>query len=594
MSRSRSRALSSRFALTTAIGLSACTGSIGPSRGPGDTPGPPDYPGAPGVPSTPGMPGSPMGGGTLGTMPGTPGTSGSPTSGGTPGTLGTPATLMGEASLHRLTTDQYKAALEDLFGASNVAKVPIDIEPNVRLSGLVAIGSSRVALSQRGTEQNETVITRMVATVFDDPTKRPPFVGCDAAQPTCANDFVTRFGRRAWRRPLDADEVKRYVALAQLGATKLADPWAGLRYAAMALLQSPHFLYRVEIGQSDPTNQGRRVLGPYEVASRLAFFLTNRGPDDVLLGAAGAGQLKTPKDVLAQAQRLMTSPRVPTALETFFEDYLGLNNFSEVVKTSTTFTPALRDGMLQETKRTLRVLTFDEGQDYRSVLNTKVAFVTPDLAKLYGMPAPLGTGLVRTTQPAGSPRAGILAQGSLLALSSHPGATSPTLRGKFIRETLLCVGIPDPPGNVNTDLPEQAAKTKTTRQRLEAHAQNPQCAGCHALMDPLGLALENFDTIGRFRDVENGLPIDASGEIDGTKFSGPVGLADAVAGHANLPGCFATAMLRHAAGSALDTSVEMPLTAEIEKQFKDDQFAVKSLMLRIAGHPVFAYVKALD
>ena len=184
--------------------------------------------------------------------------------------------------------------------------------------------------------------------------------------------------------------------------------------------------------------------------------------------------------------------------------------------------------------------------------------------------------------PASSPRVGVLGQASLLAMNAHAATTSPTLRGKFVRQVLLCEAIPPPPANVNTTLPDTGT-AQTTRQKVEQHSTNPTCAACHKLMDPVGLALENFDAIGRFRDTENGHAIDASGELDGVQYTGPAGLAQAIAGHPNLPSCFVRTLYRQGSGT-LEAPEQDPLIAALTGQFSTSGYQLRAFLGALVNH----------
>jgi hypothetical protein len=290
--------------------------------------------------------------------------------------------------------------------------------------------------------------------------------------------------------------------------------------------------------------------------------------------------------------RLLSSPAATAAIESFYADYLDLDSLADLSKSAPVFTDALRAGMRLESVRTLRALTFDEGRDLRTLFTTPTTFVTPELARFYGLPVPAGTDPARVDLPASGPRAGLLMHAGLLALNAHDSTTSPTRRGKFVRESLLCQSIPDPPPNVDTTLPD-SAPVNTARGRVEAHLASPSCASCHALMDPIGLGFENFDAVGAYRDREGGLPIDASGTLDGTAFPGARGLAQAVAQHAAVPGCFTTTLLRQAAGAVLETAGEREVADALTTKFAASGFNVRALLLEVVSHAAFLHVRAI-
>jgi hypothetical protein len=496
---------------------------------------------------------------------------------------------LGEAALRRLTSEQYRNALVDLLGLSAAEAAPLQLAEDARLSGLLSIGAAVTSVSGRATELFEQAADQVGARLFADSARRAALLGCDPAAGTCLETFLARFGRRAFRRPLAAEELERYLAVARTGATKAGDPWAGARTAVVALLQSPHFLYRVELGQAEPGDPTRLRLGAFEVASRLAFFVTNRPPDDQLLDAAQQDRLGD-EQLAEHARRLLASPHAVAAVESFYDDYLDLGSLATLAKDAAAFpmfTDAIKADLRAETVRTLRTLTFDEERDFRTVFQDRTTFLTPALARFYGLPAPAGGATARAETAA--ERAGLLMQASLLALHAHDSHTSPSRRGKFVRETLLCQTIPDPPPNIETNLPPASGALDTTRKRVEAHVANPACSGCHALMDPIGLALENFDAVGRYRTTEGGAPIDAHGALDGKDFTGPLGLAEAVAAHPEVPACFAATILRQASGGLLVGEKE--LVADLGRRFEEGRFNVRALLLAVVSHPAFRFVR---
>ena len=528
-------------------------------------------------------------GGASGALPGTTGSANN--TAGSGANPGAGAIVQPAPTLRRLTLAQYRNCVRDLLGVeADVSKLSV-LPPS---SGLRAIAASSLALPEKDVEELDSLADALSAQVFSDAGARAKLVGCEPAQGTCAADFVSAFGRRAFRRPLRADESTRYLALLRTATEMTQDPWLGLRVVISALLESPGFLYREELGVPDPSDPARRVLTGYELASRLSFFVWNSTPDPALLDAAGAGSLDQPAGLQAQAQRLLQSPRAADAIEELFADYLQLDALDDLVKLPDVFpqaTPTLAAAMKTETLRSLRTLLFERALDFRSAFTTTTTFVDPELAQLYGLPRQSGSGVREVQLPADGARAGLLTQASFLATHAHPGRTSPTKRGKFVRENLMCQSIPPPPPDVNTTLPETGS-ARTLREKLEAHRANPACASCHTQMDPIGLALERFDGIGAYRESENGATIDASGELDGAQFSDARGLGSALAANPNVTSCFARTLLRYARGALEDPS-EAGLIAALDAAFAAHQFHVPELMLSIATDPAFRTVGEL-
>jgi hypothetical protein len=564
---------------TLALLVASCTGDIGPE-------GSYERPGAPGV--------------TAGSVPGTangakPSGPNTPSTAATNGAAGSGAqdpVRLPNPTLRRLTVSQYQNSVRDLLGVeSDVSK----LAPVPPLNGLRAIASSAIALPPTDVEAFDSLADTLSARVFSDTAARQKLVSCDPTQASCTQSFITSFGRRAFRRPLNADEVSRYTMLLRTATDMTADAWLGLRVMTSAMLESPAFLYREELGVQDPADPARRVLTDYELASRLSFFIWNTTPDPLLLDAAAAGTLKTDAGLQSEAKRLLAAPRAADAIDELFSDYLQLDALDDLVKLpeiypqSTTTLPA---SMKQETLMSLRGLAFERAQDFRTAFTTTQTFADAELAKLYGVTKPTGTGLVAVNLPASGPRAGLLMQASFLAIHSHPGRTSPTKRGKFIRENMMCQSIPAPPPGVNTMLPDTTS-AKTLRQKLEQHRTDPSCNGCHVLMDPIGLALERFDGIGAYRENDNGAAIDASGELDGAKFTDGKGLGAALAANPNVTSCFARTLLRFARGALEDPS-EGGLIAALSTDFEAAGYRVPDLILDIATNSNFRMVGALE
>jgi hypothetical protein len=271
---------------------------------------------------------------------------------------------------------------------------------------------------------------------------------------------------------------------------------------------------------------------------------------------------------------------------------LGFDDFSTLAKDPTIypkFTPkAVRDAQ-EQTLRTIVDLVLTNRGDYRDLFTTRKTFLTSTLGIIYGVPVVDSRAIgepenwIPYEYPAGDPRTGILTQASFVALHSHPGRSSPTIRGKALRELILCQKVPDPPGNVNFTVVQDTSnpKYKTTRERVTAHRTDPTCAGCHKLIDPMGLALENFDGGAGFRTSENGAAIDASGELDGVKFTDAAGLGKAVHDHPAAPGCLVNRLFAYASGH-VPTKSETDFVKYLEKSFAADAYRVPDLLRRIA------------
>ncbi len=499
------------------------------------------------------------------------------------------------STLRRLTTTQYRNTIADLLGSG--VTINTELDPDTALDGFASIGAARVSLAATATEQFDTAAFDLAHQALSNTATRGALVGCAPAgttDDTCARSFLTAFGRRAWRRDLTADEVTRYATIATTAAGMLKDFWGGLEYGLAGLLDSPHFLYREELGATDPTAPTRRVFSGYELASRLSFLVTNSTPDDTLLDAGKSGKLATAAGLGAEAQRLLASPRAHDAMANFFTELYALGNLDSLPQ-SQMFFPAvsatLGASMRTETLKVLDDIAFGAGTDYRTLFDTTTTYVNTELASLYGLPAVAGTDFVKVALPADGPRAGFLGQGSFLAMYSHADSGSPTRRGKFIREVILCHAVPSAPPDVNTTFPVDApgATQRTTRQKLEQHRMaGSSCAACHQVMDPVGLGLENFDGVGAYRSMEAGQAIDASGDLDGVAYTDARGLGAALKNHPDLGSCLTRGVLRYTIAH-IETPGEQPVVDALAQQFATNGYKFSSLVLGVVASASFRY-----
>ena len=498
--------------------------------------------------------------------------------------------------LRKLTKAQYQNALRDIFGGEvTVAKDAI--EEDQEKHGFNSIGASYVTISSRGVEQYEATNYAVSKQVLEDDTRKKALVGCTPAgttDATCTRAFLQKFGRRAWRRPLTSEELDKWVAIATDAQTKLTSFYEGLEIATTGMLSSPNFLYRVEIGTADPDHKGWLKYDGYEMATRLSFFLTNSTPDDALLDAAERGELTTADGVKVAATRLIAATEAKRALDGFFEELLQLPKLETLARDPVLFpsmSPTLASSMNGETMKLFEDIVFNRDGDARELFDSNTTFVNAELAKLYGLPAPSGSGFEKVTLPADGIRIGILGHASFLAVNSHVKRSSPTYRGKAIRERFLCESMPAPPADV-PPLPDGAAGERATaRQRLEMHRKVEPCKSCHTLMDPIGLGLENFDAIGAYRTTENGATIDPKDNLDGTPFANPRELAKVLREDARVAPCFARNLFRHASGH-VEEKTEEPGVANVIKAFETDGYRVKSLALAIVVSDAFRFAVA--
>jgi hypothetical protein len=417
-------------------------------------------------------------------------------------------------------------------------------------------------------------------------------LGCDAAgaaEEACLKTFITAFGKRAYRRPLLNAEADDLLALYRTFRGSGLDVTGGVEWLVETMLQSPHFLYRVELG----AGTGAVVpLSQYEIASRLSYGFVGSMPDAALFAAADAGKLKTPEEIMAQARRLLALPGGRPTMETFLAEWFGLPHMTETSKDTKLFplfTPAMKDAMVAETKALASYATW-EAKGLQTLLTEPVGFVDANLAKIYGVATPAGTALAKVAMEPGQ-RAGVLTQPSLMSIYGLTNQSDPIRRGKFVRTQLLCQTLPPPLGNVPPL--KDPDPNSTTRERLTMHRDNPACTGCHTLLDPIGFAFESYDAIGRWRTMDGPRAVDASGEvvssrdIDG-KIRGARELATKLAGSDEVRECAARFALRYALGR-LETDDDACSVGIAKSALERSGSDLRELMLAVTQTDAFMY-----
>ena len=493
----------------------------------------------------------------------------------------------------RLSPSQYKQTIADVFGES--IEVHGRFEPEQRDQRLLAVGARTTNVTDGGFLAYDEV-ARDVSGQVVDLRHRAALIGCkprsaEKRDDSCARTFFSRVVPLLYRRPIARDEIEDVVKAAGLGADKLHDFYAGVRLSLEGLLISPEFLLRFKKMEPDPAHPGQERLNPYSRAAALSYFLWNTTPDQELLDAAKSGALNNRAGLERQVDRLLSSPRVADGIRAFFADMLGFSEFEHVSKEAAFFpnyTNTVKQQSQEQTLRTIVDHIVNQRADYRDLFTTPNTFLTLDLAAIYGVPLVDTTDngqpqrWIKYTYPNGDVRAGILSQASFTTLWSPSGRTSPTGRGKALRENILCQTVPPPPGNVEFKFVEDTSnpKLKTTRERLTAHRSEAMCAGCHKLTDPQGLALENFDSAGQLRARENGVVIDTSGEFNGVKFDGPFGLAQVVRNDPSLTTCVARRAFEYETGYT--PPLDDPQWKQIQQSFADNKYNVLELLRQIA------------
>lgn len=490
----------------------------------------------------------------------------------------------GPIALRRLTVAQYGRSVHDALGA-HIA-IPSRIDPDDRRDGLLSVGATFAGVTPSGFEKYEAAAMTIAEQALD-PEHRRALVDCEPASLTapddaCASEFVERIGRRLFRRPLTTDESRSRVEIAHEASEALDSFYGGLELALASLLVSPEFLFRVEEIEPDPADSARTRLTSLAMATRLSYLLWNTAPDERLLSAGEQGALVDDAELAAEVDRLLASSRLEDGLRAMFSDIYDFRQFDDgLVRKDAALFPAFTQTMIDDAKeQTLRTIVdhLIRDRDYRTLFTTTQSFLTRRLGVVYRVPVATASGWEPYVFADGSDRVGLLAHISLNALHSHPGRTSATLRGKFVREVLLCQDVPTPPANIDFSILEDTTgELRTARERLEAHVTNDSCAGCHTLTDPIGLALEKFDAIGMYREEENGVRIDTSGELDGVPYGDAAGLGQAVSNHPSLGPCLVKTVFRYAVGRELETG-EQELFAFLGERFADSGYVVTELL----------------
>jgi len=504
-----------------------------------------------------------------------------------------PQTKGGSLEIRRLTEQEYRHIVADVFGTN--IKIGGRFEPDIRENGLLAVGTAHVSVTETGIDQYD-IIARSIAEQVVDETHRATLIPCKPAKDTeaddvCAAKFFTKVGRLLFRRPLTQQEVQVQVKAASDATKTLGGFYTGIEAGLAGLLVSPEFLFRHEVAEADPDHAGQYRLIAYSKAQRLSFFLWDTGPDTELLDAAEKGELNSRQGMERQVNRMLASPRLEAGVRAFFSDMFGFDSFAALAKDPMLYpkysAEVARDAQ-EQTLRTITDLVVTQKGDYRDIFTTRKTFLTRLLGSIYNVPVAADTGWEPHEYAEGDPRSGVLNEISFVALHSHPGRSSSTLRGKAVREVMLCQKVPDPPGNVNFAVVQDTSNPqyKTARERLNAHRTEATCAGCHKLIDPIGLSMENFDTIGGFRTKENGAAIDSSGELDGTKFPDAVGLGKAMHDHPQATACLVNRLYAFATGHPASKG-EAEWIKYMQQQFTTDGYRVPALMRRIATSDAF-------
>ena len=581
---------------TSGRGGSSTTGGLGATGGPGGAGGTAGD-GAPAGGASGGDVST--GGGAAG---GAAGSSAVVTDVSTLATLCDPSTVNpGRSPLRRLSGFEYDNTVRDLVGITTSPSLNVPYSATFPLQGGAfsndadgqTVSDVLVEAYRRAAEEIAAAsIPRLAALA---PACNPAETGSAA----CATSFIRAFGKKAFRRPLTSEEVASYQDLFTDGSSA-GSYEGGIAEVIAGMLQSRHFLYRVERGL--PTaNPQVLSLTSYELATRLAYFVWSSMPDQALFAAADDNQLATVNQLRAQVARMLDDPRAHAMVARFHREWLRLDDVLQVTKSTALYpewNPALAADLVTESETFVDNVFWSDG-GLATLLTAPYSYMNGNVAKHYGLTVPPESAATfMRVNLAPTQRAGILTQGAFLAGQNRSSLTSPTQRGLFVRSRLLCSAVPPPPPGVSFTPPDLPPGL-TTRQRIEAATADAPCAACHRQFDPLGFAFENFDTFGRWRATDGNLPIDASGEIVAAKdprtngpFNGAVELMQRLATSGDVRACVAAQWFRWSSGRVETLPDDACSLLAINKQFEAANYDMRALLPAIVTTDAFRFRKA--
>jgi hypothetical protein len=602
--------------------LTACTGTVGDDT----TPGPHNSTGGSGAvggttgatggagPSAGGSGNSPATGGTGNVMStgGTAGTGGSAAGGtGGTGTIIPPlcadqaAIQPGGAPLRRLTRFEYNNTVRDLLRDTTS---PASVFPSELSGNGFANDALQQPVSSLLAKNYADAAAALAATATATPAALGLLAPCGssvttATEASCGRTIIETFVPQAYRRPLVAGEADEYQALFE--TVRTANGFASAVAAVIeAALQAPDFLYRVEFGVADSGNPALKRPTGHEMATRLSYLFLGSQPDAALTAAAASGELLTNAGVLAQAQRLIGVDKTREVVTYFFRNLLPYYSETQsITRTQATFpdfSGAIGALMREETSTFLDKEVFEGPGTWTNILTAPYTYVNATLAAYYGIPNVTGDAFQKVnTDP--TQRLGLLTQGALMVGTTVTDFTNPVRRGGFIINELMCrhMELPTDPEILAQVKPPDPYSAPTGRQRYSIHSEQGVCAGCHAVLDPLGFALENYDAVGRYRATENDVVIDASGEVPDMPngaVSGPIELAQKLAANEEVQNCFASKWLDFAYGQTLhaDHAADQCSREQLAAAFRASGFNVKQLLVDLTQTDGFLYLGAQE
>lgn len=498
------------------------------------------------------------------------------------------------APLALLTRREYDNTIGDLLGDSS--RPSSSFPPENQVQGFHNFSAAHQAsplLVEKYLEAAEGLAARAVSNKLAELAPCP--AGTDPL--ACGRTFVRDFGLRAFRRPLEATEAMLFDDLFGHTHARAGYP-AAVEVAISAFLQSPQLLYRVDTLRAPSPETGALPLPPYELASKLSYFLAGSMPDATLFAAAETNRLQTDEQIASEARRLLQTPRARETVRTFHRQWLGLDQLptlSREVPELGVGAQELGGDWLASFDRFIDHVYWEVG-NAAALFDSKRVYLTPKLAALYG----IASNAAEPLTPAElADRSGLLTQPALLAMLAHSDQSAPVLRGVFVRERLMCLPVPPPPPTVNV-VPPDPDPNATTRERFRVHTEKAECSGCHVLIDGIGFGFEAYDQHGRFRSTENGLPVDVSGEVLGTAdpelegvFQGTAALSARLAGSRRVRDCIATNWYRYAFGR-METPQDTCSLDDVKARFDRSGGNLEELMVAITQSVAFRFRPAIS
>lgn len=483
----------------------------------------------------------------------------------------------------RLTRLQYAQSVEDALFV-DLETLGLELEPDTNPYLFNSIGATSDTISALGVEQYVEAAYELAEAYLERRSLIEMELGCAPTQlrDGCTDQWLRTLGLRLYRRPLTDEELARWLSLGELAQGGAAGWEVGAQAIVAGLLQSPWTLYRLEVGEPHPSRPELSRYTSLELASRLSFVLLNSAPDVTLLNHGLEGTLNDEQTLESELDRLIALPRARESVMEFFLQFLDIPRLRRVSRDPQRypgFSSALLEAMEMEVRLLVDDLAFRRDADIRLLLSEPRAFVNSTLAAHYDLPTE-GTSPVLFEPVAldpNGPRAGLLGLGAFLTMNAHPTDTSPTLRGKYIRERLLCQEVPPPPGDIDLNLEADQSETRTLRERLEQHREDPACFGCHSFIDPPGFLFERFDAVGRYREEVDGVVLDASGDLDGVPMEDSAALGRHLAQGERVTRCLTRQVYRFALGR-LEQPSEEPELDRLHESWRAQGFRFKALL----------------